>query len=91
MNLSLSKDDDQAPYIDELVRTSLLFLHVAFRDHYIKEKKQAYGFFNFLMGSLSGQNCEIQWVCGQIYPSALLLVYFNIHSFSGMPQIAIKR
>ena len=38
LNLSLSKDDDQAPYIDELVRTSLLSLHVAFCDHYIKEK-----------------------------------------------------
>lgn len=38
MNLSLSKDDDQAPYIDGSVRMSLLSLHAAFCDHFIKEK-----------------------------------------------------
>lgn len=38
MNLSLSKDSDQAPYIDESVKMSLPSLHVAFCDHFIKEK-----------------------------------------------------
>lgn len=38
MNLSLSKDGDQAPYIDESVGMSLPSLHVAFCDHFIKEK-----------------------------------------------------